>query len=91
MKNRTDIEGKNVFEVLVSDLAGNTKEYERIFGKLQKDGTKSGGLIDQFKNVEVKIEAIAQALVKNGLYEEAINLYDSVNVSSVSQKFIICR
>lgn len=87
LRNRTDSQGKSLFEVLVSDLAINTKEYERIFGKLQADGARTGGLMDQFKNAEVKIETVSQALVRNGQYEQAVDLYDSVNVSLISSIF----
>ncbi|XP_018577850.1 nuclear pore complex protein Nup93 [Anoplophora glabripennis] len=79
LRNCTDSEDRNLFEVLVSDLAINTKEYERIFGKVQAGGVKTKGLIDQFKNVDVRVEMVAETLIKKELYEEAIDLYDAVN------------
>lgn len=82
LRNCTDSEDRNLFEVLVSDLAINTKDYERIFGKLQANGVKTKGLIHQFKNIDFKVETVAQTLVQKELFEEAIELYDAVNVSS---------
>lgn len=79
LRNCTDSEDRNLFEVLVSDLAINTKDYERIFGKIQADGVKSKGLIDQFNNMDFNVKTVAQTLVKKELFEEAIELYDAVN------------
>ncbi|KAJ8920593.1 hypothetical protein NQ315_004732 [Exocentrus adspersus] len=78
LRNCTDANGKSLFEVLVSDLAIETKQYKKIFGE-KRDGTKSRGLIDHFKNVTFGIETVTNSLKTNGLEEELLNVYTAVN------------
>ena len=62
-----------------------TKEYERILGRVQRNGIRTKGLVDQFTNTNISADSIAQMigdnLVKRGLVEEAIDIYDIANVS----------
>lgn len=80
LRNLKDPEGRNLFLVCVSDLAIQCRDYELIFGKIQSNGMRSRGLIDQFESIEIdaKIGAnlVAEELVQKGMFEDAINLFD---------------
>ncbi|CAG9768838.1 unnamed protein product [Ceutorhynchus assimilis] len=83
LRNYTDFQGENVFKVCVADLAMETKEYEKILGKVQPDGRRSEGLIDQFANSDITAASIAEiigkSLSKKGLLEESIDIFDIAN------------
>uniref|UniRef100_A0A336LSA7 Nuclear pore protein n=1 Tax=Culicoides sonorensis TaxID=179676 RepID=A0A336LSA7_CULSO len=80
LRNMKDSEGRNVFLNCVSDLAIQSRDFDLIFGKLYSNGVRSRGLIDQFENIEIdaKLGAnlVADELVKKGMFEDAINLFD---------------
>lgn len=80
LRKLNDPAGRNLFLVCVCDLAIQSRDYELIFGKIQTNGTRSRGLIDQFENIEIdaKIGAniVAEELVHKGMFEDAINLFD---------------
>lgn len=71
--------------VCVSDLAIECRDYDLLFGKMQESGIRSQGLIDQFESIDVDprkaCEMVAEELVKKGLFEDAIKLYDLAGVS----------
>ncbi|XP_066153921.1 nuclear pore complex protein Nup93 [Euwallacea fornicatus] len=83
LRNYKDAEEKSFFKVCVADLALETKEYERILGKMLRSGLRGKGLIDQFVDSEVTADSVAEligsALVKKGLYEEAVDIFDIAN------------
>lgn len=83
LRNYNDSAGQNLFKTSVSYLAVETKQYETILGKVQRNGVRTKGLIDQFSNINVTPESIAQLIAENlvtkGLFEEAIDLYDIAN------------
>ncbi|CAH1117139.1 unnamed protein product [Phaedon cochleariae] len=79
LRNYTDSEGQNLFKVSVSYLAIETKQYEAILGKVQRNGIRTKGLVDQFMSAESIAQMIGDNLVKKGLHEEAIELYDIAN------------
>ncbi|KAL1513451.1 hypothetical protein ABEB36_002861 [Hypothenemus hampei] len=83
LRNYTDPNGENLFKVCVSDLATETKEYEKILGRIQQNGIRTKALIDQFVNSDITADSIADAigsnLVRKGLYEEAIDIFDVAN------------
>lgn len=83
LRNYSDSEGQNLFKTYVSYLAVETKEYETILGSVQRNGIRTKGLIDQFTSINITAEGVAQMiaddLVKKGIYEDAINLYDIAN------------
>jgi nuclear pore complex protein Nup93 len=85
LRNFSNEEGVSLFKICVCDLTIETKEYSRILGAVQPNGIRTKGLIDQFTNAEINAENIAQMigdnLVKKGLFEEAIDVYDIANVS----------
>lgn len=84
LRNYNDSEGRSLFKVCVSDLAIETKEYEKILGKVQRNGIRTKGLLDQFTSANITAEGVAQMIAgnleKKGLFEEAIELYDIANV-----------
>lgn len=84
LRNLCDPDGRNLFLVCVSDLAIECRDYALIFGKLQTNGVRSRGLIDQFETINIDskkaCEMVADELVKKGLFEDAINLYDLAGV-----------
>lgn len=74
-----------MFLVCVSDLAIECRDYDLLFGKLQPNRVRSAGLIDQFESIDVDprkaCEMVAEELVKKGLFEDAIKLFDLAGVS----------
>lgn len=80
-----DCDGKSMYMICVSDLVQESREYEIFFGKIQKNGVRTKGLLDEFHNPEVTPEKIANVvadqLVTKGLFEDAIDLYDVANVT----------
>ncbi|XP_050302655.1 nuclear pore complex protein Nup93-like [Anthonomus grandis grandis] len=83
LRNFTEDSGENLFKVCVADLAIHTKEYEKLLGKIQRNGIRTKGLVDQFADSGVTADGIAAIignnLVKKGLHEEAIDIFDIAN------------
>lgn len=83
LRNYTDDVGQSIFKTCVSYLAVETKEYDLILGKVQRNGLRTKGLVDQFNTSNLPAESIAQLtaenLMKKGLDEEAIDLFDIAN------------
>nr|XP_022911673.1 nuclear pore complex protein Nup93-like [Onthophagus taurus] len=90
VKNQDD---KNMYMVCVSDLVQETREFERMFGKIQPNGIRTKGLLDQFPNCEATPEIIADyvagELVHKGLFEDAVDMYDIAN-NQVEVLTILC-
>jgi len=84
LRNLKDPDGTNLFLVCIADLAIECREYDLIFGKLQANGIRSHGLIDQFEsnnvNARVACELVAEQLVKKGMFEDAIKMFDLAGV-----------
>lgn len=84
-RNKRDPEGRNLFLSSVSSLAIECRHYDLLFGKIQRNGIRSHGLIDQFKSIEIDprkvCEIVADELVKKGLFEDAIKMFDLAGVS----------
>lgn len=68
----------------MADLAIECRDYDLLFGKMQVTGIRSRGLIDQFESTDIDprkaCEMVAYELVKKGLFEDAINLFDLAGV-----------
>ncbi|KRT79461.1 hypothetical protein AMK59_8427, partial [Oryctes borbonicus] len=79
----SDSNGTSMYMICVSDLVQESREYERFFGKVQRSGVRTKGLLDEFYNPEVTPERVANLvagqLVDKGLFEDAIDLYDIAN------------
>lgn len=52
---------------------------------MQRNGIRLRGLIDQFESIEIDVrkacEIVGDELVKKGLFEDAVKLYDLAGVS----------
>lgn len=85
LRNHTDANNENLFKISVADLVVETKYYEKILGRVSRNGVRTKGLIDQFLSTAFTTESIAKMVADNltakGLYEEAIDVYDVANVS----------
>lgn len=80
LRNLCDSEGRNLFLVAVCDLAIECREYDLIFGRMQENGIPSHGLINQFASVQIDVrlacELVAHDLVKRGMIDDAIKMFD---------------
>jgi nuclear pore complex protein Nup93 len=79
--NDDDYEGSreenNYFSIYIAELALETREFELLFGKLEKNGQRKRGAIDKFlTNTDKIISIVAMEIEMKGLFEEAIKLYD---------------
>lgn len=84
LRNIMDIENQSIFINCIVDLATETHEYHLLFGKYQPNGARVTGYLDEFLTSVASVEAIAQTtgenLVKKGLFEDAIEVFDIANV-----------
>lgn len=67
------------FSLYTIELALETREFEILFGRLEKNAVRRQGLIDKFIGEEDAasiIELVAHEMDNKGLVEEAIQLYD---------------
>lgn len=82
-----------MFQVCICDLVQETREFEKVFGKVQRNGIRTKGILDQFRHPEITVEKtahmLADQLVRKGMYEDAIDLYDIANVSLRFLSFFI--
>lgn len=80
LRNFKDPNGRNLFLVCVTDLAIECRDFDLLFGKIQDNGIRSRGLIDNFESVEIDAASAAnmvgEELVKKGIFEDAIKLFD---------------
>lgn len=78
--NLTDTDGRNLFLVAICDLAIECREYDLIFGRMQENGIPSQGLINQFSSVQIDVrvacEMVAGDLLKRGMIDDAIKMFD---------------
>lgn len=85
LRNLSDSDGVNLFALCVSDLALETGEYEKLLGKVERNGLRSKGLLDNIKDLPVSVESIAkmtaEKLMRKGVLEDAVTLFDLANVS----------
>lgn len=92
LRHLTDSDGKNLFLSCVADLVTENLNYELIFGRMQLNGIRSRGLIDQFDsviNVQSACNSIADDLIKKGLFEDAIKMYDLAGNQEQTLRYII--
>ncbi|KAJ8929514.1 hypothetical protein NQ314_017772 [Rhamnusium bicolor] len=89
LRHCKNLEGQHLFKISVTDLTIKTKACEKIFGKVQRDGIIKG-LLDEFTDAKMFAEDVGQDLVKRDLYEEAIDLYDGVNIQ-YSLLTVMCK
>lgn len=80
-----DPNGKNLFMVCVADLALECRDYDTLFGSFNHvTDMRSRGLVDQFNSTQIDSKLIAtnvaEGLVKKGLLEDAIHVYELAGV-----------
>uniref|UniRef100_T1ISV4 Uncharacterized protein n=1 Tax=Strigamia maritima TaxID=126957 RepID=T1ISV4_STRMM len=69
--------GENLFMACISELVLETREFEMLLGRLEKDGCRTQGLISMFHTDTQKIiEFVAAYSESKGLFEDATQLYD---------------
>lgn len=84
LKVSTQISGEfkrisNYFALYISELALETREFEVLFGRLEKNAVRKPGIVDKFTNDEEAnsiISLVAEEIENKGLIEEAVKLYD---------------
>lgn len=95
LRNLVNLEGHNLFAVCVSDLALECRDYDRLFGKIQSNGARMKGLVDQFSaagvNTQLIAEMVADQLHLKGLFTDAIKLYDLAHVSCLRVLLLYSR
>jgi nuclear pore complex protein Nup93 len=70
-------QNESFFALFISELALETREFELLFGKLEKNGARKPGAIDKFlPETDRIISIVAREIENRGLVEEAIKLYD---------------
>ncbi|KAH9515701.1 Nucleoporin nup93 [Bulinus truncatus] len=68
---------EDLFMSCVSELVLETKEFDMLLGRLEKDGSRKPGAIDRFNQDTQKItEMVAKDTEAKGLFEDAVRLYD---------------
>lgn len=69
--------GDDLFMSCISELVLETREFEMLLGRLERDGTRKPGCIDKFqKDTQRIIELVARDSAEKGLSEEAVKLFD---------------
>ncbi|XP_069757463.1 nuclear pore complex protein Nup93 isoform X4 [Narcine bancroftii] len=77
LRNETDSQGENMFMRCVSELVIESREFDMLLGRLEKDGSRKPGIIDKFRgNTRAVINKVAAIAENKGLFEEAVKLYD---------------
>lgn len=67
------------FAQFVSELALETREFELLFGRLEKNAIRRPGIVDKFigeSETQSIISLVAEDIENKGLVEEAIKLFD---------------
>lgn len=77
LRNLKTPQGENFFMSCVSELVLETREFEMLLGKIERDGTRRPGAIDKFHgNTQAIIDLVAKDTEAKGLFEDAVRLYD---------------
>uniref|UniRef100_A0A3Q2P717 Nuclear pore complex protein Nup93 n=1 Tax=Fundulus heteroclitus TaxID=8078 RepID=A0A3Q2P717_FUNHE len=77
LRNERDSQGENMFMRCVSELVIESREFDMLLGKLEKDGSRKPGIIDKFAgDTRTIISKVALEAENKGLCEEAVRLYE---------------
>ena len=72
---------KDQFNICVSELVMESREFEMLLGRVQPDGSVKPGCADKFQDdTSEVISFVAEEAEGKGLYEDAIMLYDLAKV-----------
>ncbi|XP_041125050.1 nuclear pore complex protein Nup93-like isoform X1 [Polyodon spathula] len=77
LRNEKDSQGESMFMRCVSELVIESREFDMLLGRLEKDGSRKPGVIDKFAgDTRAIISTVAQEAENKGLFEEAVKLYE---------------
>ncbi|XP_041077969.1 nuclear pore complex protein Nup93 isoform X2 [Polyodon spathula] len=77
LRNEKDSQGENMFMRCVSELVIESREFDMLLGRLEKDGSRKPGVIDKFAgDTRAIIGKVATEAEHKGLFEEAVKLYE---------------
>ncbi|XP_035013406.1 nuclear pore complex protein Nup93 isoform X2 [Hippoglossus stenolepis] len=77
LRNEKDSQGENMFMRCVSELVIESREFDMLLGRLEKDGSRKPGVIDKFAgDTRAIISKVALEAENKGLFEEAVRLYE---------------
>ncbi|KAG9336956.1 hypothetical protein JZ751_029973 [Albula glossodonta] len=77
LRNEKDSQGENMFMRCVSELVIESREFDMLLGRLEKDGSRKPGAIDKFAgDTRAIISKVALEAENKGLFEEAVKLYE---------------
>uniref|UniRef100_A0A3Q0RC73 Nuclear pore complex protein Nup93 n=1 Tax=Amphilophus citrinellus TaxID=61819 RepID=A0A3Q0RC73_AMPCI len=77
LRNEKDNQGENMFMRCVSELVIESREFDMLLGRLEKDGGRKPGVIDKFAgDTRAIISKVALEAENKGLFEEAVKLYE---------------
>ncbi|XP_015224134.1 nuclear pore complex protein Nup93 isoform X3 [Lepisosteus oculatus] len=77
LRNEKDSQGENMFMRCVSELVIESREFDMLLGRLEKDGSRKPGVIDKFAgDTRAIISRVALEAENKGLFEEAVKLYE---------------
>ncbi|KAI4873856.1 hypothetical protein NFI96_012985 [Prochilodus magdalenae] len=77
LRNEKDNQGENMFMRCVSELVIESREFDMLLGRLEKDGSRKPGVIDKFAgDTRAIITKVASEAENKGLFEEAVKLYE---------------
>ncbi|KAG7279777.1 hypothetical protein CRUP_008847 [Coryphaenoides rupestris] len=75
LRNEKDSQGENMFMRCVSELVIESREFDMLLGRLEKDGSRKPGVIDKFAgDTKAIISKVALEAENKGLFEEAVKL-----------------
>ena len=81
-RNLRDAGGKSFFVRCLSELVIETREFETLLGRRERDGTRRPGAVDKFHvDTQSITETVAMDTEAKGLFEDALKLYDLAGVS----------
>uniref|UniRef100_A0A3Q3VPM4 Nuclear pore complex protein Nup93 n=1 Tax=Mola mola TaxID=94237 RepID=A0A3Q3VPM4_MOLML len=77
LRNEKDSQGENMFMRCVGELVIESREFDMLLGRLEKDGSRKPGVIDKFAgDTRPIISKVALEAENKGLFEEAVRLYE---------------
>lgn len=77
LRNEKDSQGENMFMRCISELVIESREFDMLLGRLEKDGSRKPGAIDKFAgDTRAIISKVALEAENKGLFEEAVKLYE---------------
>lgn len=77
LRNLRDAGGKSYFVRCLSELVIESREFETLLGRRERDGARRPGAVDKFQvDTQSITETVAMDTEAKGLFEDALKLYD---------------